>query len=86
MTITKDQEIKMITDRSRWPGETLCLKKRPTNGEKASIMGYSAFGVLTADRAPFTVWLRGECGKDDFKTKTVYDSLDALIADGWMVD
>lgn len=86
MTITKEREIQMITDRSTWPGDTLCLKKRSTGNEKAGVMGYSAFGVLTADRAPFTVWLRGKGGAADFKHAKVYSTLDALIADGWMVD
>jgi hypothetical protein len=73
---------KMILSESDWPGDTLCLKKRPKPGEATKgVMGYSAFGILTNSRAPFIVLLR-----PDFEKTMNYDSVDELLADGWIVD
>jgi hypothetical protein len=64
----------------------ICVKKYPTGDEKAGFMGYSAFGVLVNVGDPFTVYLRGDDPADDFKTTKVYDTLDAMFDDGWVVD
>lgn len=70
----------------RWHGETLCLKKRPTGGEKAGVMGYSAFGVIVNKLEPVTIYLRGEDHADDFKETKQYANIDEMLADGWIVD
>lgn len=75
-------EASMILNERNWPGETLCLKKRPTNsGEKVDVMGYTAFGILTNSRLPLIVYLR-----PNFIQEQRYPSIDALLNDGWIVD
>lgn len=66
--------------------ETCCLKKKPKEGERTPPMGYVAYGVITDPRAPLTVYLRGETPRDDFKAVERYDSVDAMLAEGWVVD
>jgi hypothetical protein len=71
----------MIRDPNRWPGETLCLKKRPKEGEKTGVMGYSAYGVITTPDLPITIYLR-----PDFIAAVKYNSVEELLAAGWLVD
>lgn len=69
----------IISDMSKWPGETLCLKQY---GKK----DYEAFGVIVHNSQPITVYLRGKTEDEDFKTCKVYQSFAELFADGWIVD
>lgn len=71
----------MIQAESMWPGETLCLKKKPTGEEKAGVMGYSMFGVIVTSEEPISIYLQ-----PDFAAVRTYDTIDELLADGWMVD
>lgn len=67
----------MIENSILWPGDTLCLKKRDKGF-------YSAFGVITTtSRPPLTIYLRGP---RDFEQTKTYDTVDAMLADGWIVD
>lgn len=60
-----------------WPGETLCLKQYTADGKK-----YEAFGVITSDKEPVAIYLRGE-GHEQTKE---YPTFDAMFEDGWVVD
>lgn len=71
----------MIRDENRWPGETLCLKRKAREGEKNGVMGYAAFGVITTSRPPLIVYLR-----EDFVREERFDSVEDLLAAGWVVD
>lgn len=77
----KAQEARMIKTPSAWPGETLCLKKRPKEGEKSGIMGYTEYGILTNNQLPLIVYLQ-----PNFVVERRYDTVDALLDDGWIVD
>ena len=66
--------------------ETCCVKKRPTGDEKPDFMGYAAFGVLVSPKPPILVFLRGEDGVTDFTEVKEYADVDAMLADGWIVD
>jgi hypothetical protein len=79
-----DREI--IGNRSRWPGETICIKKYPRGDEPTGFMGYAAFGVMTSLRLPIIIFLRGDTEADDFKTTIEYPSLDAMFDAGWVAD
>jgi hypothetical protein len=65
----------------RWSGETCCLKKRPKPGEKAGVMGYIDFGVITNNRAPFSIYRQ-----EDGSLAGHYKTIDELLEDGWIVD
>lgn len=85
---TREKELAMIMNHEKWPGDTLCLKRRPGPGEKSGVMGYTAFGVIASSRAPLTVYLRGA---RDFEKTMRYDTAEAMMAeammaDGWEVD
>jgi hypothetical protein len=73
-------------EREAW--ETCCLKKRPTGDEEPGPMGCVAFGVITTARSsPVVVYLRGmEPGEADFAKTKEYATVDAMLADGWIVD
>lgn len=71
----------MIANMRCWPGETLCMKKRPKPGEQVGVMGYSAFGVIANNRLPIIVYLQ-----PNFIEEQHYDSIEALLNDGWIVD
>lgn len=72
----------MIQTESLWPGETLCLKKMLKEGEQQKgIFPYSAYGVITQGRPPYDVYLRPEFGKVER-----YNSVEELLAAGWIVD
>jgi hypothetical protein len=71
----------MVLNPNTWSGEMLCMKKRPKAGEPVGVMGYSTFGVITAARLPIVIYLR-----ENFVETMTYNSLDELIADGWIVD
>jgi hypothetical protein len=71
----------MLRDKRTWSGETLCLKKYPRGEEKPGVMGYAAFGIVTTTRLPLVIYLR-----EDFVRTMTYDSIDAAIAAGWVVD
>jgi hypothetical protein len=67
--------------------ETCCLKKLPTGDEKPGMMGYTAFGVLVSPRPPMLVYLRASGPKGrDFENVMEYDTVDAMLEDGWIVD
>jgi hypothetical protein len=70
----------------RW--DTCCVKKRPTGDERPDFMGYSAFGVLTTGRSrPIVIYLRAMArGERDFARTKTYEDVDAMLADGWVVD
>lgn len=75
-------DAQMISNERLWPGETLCLKKRPTKpDEKVGVIGYSAFGVITNSRLPLIVYLQ-----PNFITEKRYESIQDLLDDGWIVD
>lgn len=77
----EQETIRMVHRTGAWPGETLCLKKYPRGDEKPGIMGYSEFGVLTSGSLPLVVYLR-----PNYTREMKYDSAEALVADGWVVD
>lgn len=81
MGITKYDEMEMILNSRLWPGDTLCLKKRPKPGETTGFTGYSKFGILTNSQLPLTIYLR-----PNFLSEERYNSVDELLADGWVVD
>lgn len=83
MDMTKDQlsDAQMIANKRMWPGETLCMKKQPKPGEKVGVMGYSEFGVITTNKLPIIIYLR-----PNFVREQKYDSIEALLDDGWIVD
>jgi hypothetical protein len=56
-----------------------CVKKR--GGAKL----YEAFGVIVKGR-PCEIYLRGDDPADDFKEAKTYEDVDAMLADGWVVD
>lgn len=66
--------------------EPFCLKKKPVGDEKPGPLHYTAFGVICSRQLPLEVYLRGDGPADDFKRSVKYDSIDALMADGWVVD
>jgi hypothetical protein len=66
----------MLTSRADWPGETVCVKQRRRVGG-----GYADFGVVASTSLPLTIYLR-----DDFARVQKYDSVDAMMADGWEID
>lgn len=68
--------------------QTCCVKKRAQAGEKASFMGCTAFGVITNGRArPITIYLRADDDpRKDFEKTVSYTDVDAMLADGWVVD
>jgi hypothetical protein len=76
----------MIRSEHRWPGETLCVKQRPTNGEKADFMGCTGYGVITTNTEPVTVYLRSVPGVADFAHTKEYSTVSDMLADGWIVD
>lgn len=71
----------LILNRAKWPGETLCMKRRGKEGEKVGVMGYAAFGVLTNNRAPFIIYI-----EPNYIKEQKYNSIDEMLADNWMVD
>jgi hypothetical protein len=74
----------MLSSAAKWPGGALCVKKYPRGDEKAGFMGYAAFGVVTVpfrEGRRLVVYLR-----PNLETFQTYDSVDAAIADGWVVD
>lgn len=81
-----EEEERMLNGNLRWSGETLCLKKKAKEGEKAGIMGYSKYGVITKPGFPMEIYLRGESAEDDFKDLMVVNSLEEFCELGWMVD
>jgi hypothetical protein len=78
---TLQREAEMIKHRHMWPGETLCLKKRPKSGELTGVMGYAAYGILTSNMLPLIVYLR-----PNFVVEQRYATVEALLDDGWIVD
>jgi len=71
--------------RGNW--DTCCVKKRPTGDEEAGFMGYSEFGVITTGRSrPIVIYLRGMMKERDFEKTKEYAYVDAMLADGWIVD
>lgn len=80
-------ERKLMEDLMR-KGDPFCVKKRPTGDEKAGTFGYSAFGVISDRCVPIDIYLRAEDHNpaNDFKRVKQYASLDAMLADGWIVD
>jgi len=79
---------KFLLSQYAWRGDrTNCVKQRPKKGEKAGVTGYKAFGVITSLGPPVTVYLRDMSREEgDFKQTKQYDSVDALLADGWIID
>jgi hypothetical protein len=72
----------MIKNKSAWPGETLCLKKRLLPGEvRNSSFGYTTFGVILDNQFPISILIQ-----PDFAEEYSYNTLDNLLADGWIVD
>jgi hypothetical protein len=69
-------DLTIMRNPTRWPGETLCLKK----------LDHSAFGVIINDVEPVIVYLRGDDPKDDFKQTMIYHSFEEMMNDGWVVD
>jgi hypothetical protein len=66
----------MMSDVSTWPGDYLHLKKPEA---VAAGSGADAFGLLSGSDLLTVLSFEGQAIKR-------YDSLDALIADGWVVD
>lgn len=79
--IDRKAEAQIISDERSWSGETLCLKRLPKPGEKTGVMGYAAFGIITSSQLPISVWLR-----PNFAREQLYDTVDALLDDGWITD
>jgi hypothetical protein len=78
---------RMIRDNSEWPGGSFCVKRRPKDGEKpVGCMGYMAYGVIFRCGTPIEIHLRDYDPRRDFQTSQRYDTVDAMLADGWIVD
>lgn len=89
MTEEAFDDAKMMRGEQQWGGDTLCLKKRPLAGEKPGAMGYTAFGVITQaakDGRTIVVYLRGDGKHADWARTKSYQTVDALLVDGWIVD
>lgn len=77
-------DAKIIRGEQRWGSDTLCLKKRPVGDEKPSIMGYTAFGVITQPARKgqqITIYLQ-----PDFLKFDAYMTVEDMLAAGWIVD
>ena len=77
---------RMVHDDSTWPGESFCVKQKPKPGEKEDSLYYKAFGCIFKRGTPIEIHLRDFDPAKDFIKSTTYDSVDAMIADGWIVD
>lgn len=68
-----------IENRGLWSRDGCCVKQLDKEGEK-NFMGYRAFGVIFDNRAPVVIY------DHETANETVYASVDAMLADGWVVD
>lgn len=73
---------RLLHDDSR---DSFCVKKRRLPGE-TDRMGYTAFGVIFSRKRPIEIYLRSMDGGADFAKTKKYNDLDAMLADGWIVD
>ncbi len=77
-------DAKMLRDKRRWPGETLCVKKYARGDEPRGFAGYSAFGVVTQpakDGRQIVIYLR-----EDFVRTMTYETVEDMLEAGWVVD
>lgn len=82
-------DIKFLSNPANWPGQeerrekVCCVKKLPRNMNS----GYSKYGVVLSivGEAPTTVLVR-EGASDTFSGKEEYESVEEMVADGWIVD
>jgi hypothetical protein len=82
MTITREMDRAMIADSSRWPIEGFLHLKKRTKDLKPGANNYEAFGVVEeTSTPPIVVYLRPGL----IETMS-YDTIDALLDDGWIVD
>lgn len=76
---------KQFIERGDW--ETCWVKKRPSGDEKPDFMGYSAFGIIYEVSKPMIIYLRDDNDpRRDFSSVKEYETVDAMLADGWIVD
>lgn len=85
-TEQKFDDLAFMRDSRKWTGDTCCVKKQAKAGEAAGFMCCSAFGVILSGTEPVTIYLRGDDEHRDFEREVRYDTLEAAIADGWVVD
>ncbi len=78
---TREKELRLIKNRYLWPGETLCMKRKPREGEKPGPFGYVAYGIITNNQPPLRVYLQ-----PDFVSEENFDSAEEMLDAGWMVD
>lgn len=81
MNLARQLDWDIVSDVSKWPQETLCMKQH--DGRE-----YVAFGVLIHNQVPVTIFLRDPShdADADFERTKTYASLQAMFDDGWLVD